>query len=586
MAKKDFNEEDGVWRTIGGRKVFIRKGQSVSDAMKESGKFKKKNDDNDTPPPSTSAVKKDDDKSNWTKEDYIKRNQDLEEAKKRVNEDYERKFTEARRLGKGEEVEKETRRDQLAEIERLQKENRDEYDNYRKNKKESSKDPYDDPESEESQRLQSIQSRYDDYLQKTEGRGASYGEIAYVDGLRGKDLDDFEKELDDFDEEEYNKRFKNTGGAYVMPHQIEAKQNKSTNDYKVTNGNPIEDLISKEGINVGGRLRQVDDEARELFKSINDKNLSDEQAKFMLHSKYYDSNEDNLLDKYKEWQKQNQSTNDDEIVNDDEKSLKYTFRVGDRNLFEVRYDRTGNNKNMDFATSSSELNKRRSDITRGGQAQKDLLKEGTKARKFYDKWDKKHLGTLTQKEYNELVNDIEELKQQYPHIESDRFSDQVELDRNSKASKPKTTNETMNNAIREKASKRKISYQKSYSKDGSVITQNVKISSDEKSNINNAIKKEIEAGYPNYEKYANDKNSARMYLEELGDDNYKDTNITTNRFIKNFLDDDKIKTDRNTRYSINDAIRSQANVKNAYKQYLKDHPNSKMSLNEFKKMNK
>ena len=60
-------------------------------------------------------------------------------------------------------------------------------------------DPYDDPESEESQRLQSIQSRYDDYLQQTEGRGASYGEIAYVESLRGKDLDDFEKELDEFE---------------------------------------------------------------------------------------------------------------------------------------------------------------------------------------------------------------------------------------------------------------------------------------------------------------------------------------------------------------------------------------------------
>lgn len=35
--------EDGVWRTIGGRRVFIKKGQSVSSAMKESGKFNKAN---------------------------------------------------------------------------------------------------------------------------------------------------------------------------------------------------------------------------------------------------------------------------------------------------------------------------------------------------------------------------------------------------------------------------------------------------------------------------------------------------------------------------------------------------------------
>lgn len=37
---KNYNESDGVWRTIGGRRVFIRKGQSLSNAMIESGKFK------------------------------------------------------------------------------------------------------------------------------------------------------------------------------------------------------------------------------------------------------------------------------------------------------------------------------------------------------------------------------------------------------------------------------------------------------------------------------------------------------------------------------------------------------------------
>lgn len=40
MAKLSFDDGDGVWRTIGGRRVFIRSGQSLSSAMKESGKFK------------------------------------------------------------------------------------------------------------------------------------------------------------------------------------------------------------------------------------------------------------------------------------------------------------------------------------------------------------------------------------------------------------------------------------------------------------------------------------------------------------------------------------------------------------------
>lgn len=39
MAKK-YDDEDGVWRTIGGRRIFIKNGQDLASAMKESGKFK------------------------------------------------------------------------------------------------------------------------------------------------------------------------------------------------------------------------------------------------------------------------------------------------------------------------------------------------------------------------------------------------------------------------------------------------------------------------------------------------------------------------------------------------------------------
>ena len=35
--------EDGVWRTVSGRRIFIKDGQSLTDAMKESGKFKGNN---------------------------------------------------------------------------------------------------------------------------------------------------------------------------------------------------------------------------------------------------------------------------------------------------------------------------------------------------------------------------------------------------------------------------------------------------------------------------------------------------------------------------------------------------------------
>ena len=44
--------------------------------------------------------------------------------------------------------------------------------------------------------LLEIQSKYDDYLMKTENRGISYGELAYLQGLSLGQLAEFEKELD------------------------------------------------------------------------------------------------------------------------------------------------------------------------------------------------------------------------------------------------------------------------------------------------------------------------------------------------------------------------------------------------------
>ena len=37
--------EDGVWRTISGRRIFIKKGQSLTEAMRESGKFESKKEE-------------------------------------------------------------------------------------------------------------------------------------------------------------------------------------------------------------------------------------------------------------------------------------------------------------------------------------------------------------------------------------------------------------------------------------------------------------------------------------------------------------------------------------------------------------
>lgn len=44
--------------------------------------------------------------------------------------------------------------------------------------------------------LLEIQSKYDRYLQKTENRDISYGELAYLQNLSREQLEEFEKELD------------------------------------------------------------------------------------------------------------------------------------------------------------------------------------------------------------------------------------------------------------------------------------------------------------------------------------------------------------------------------------------------------
>lgn len=75
---KNYDDIGGVWRTIGGRRVFIKTGQSLSEAMKESGKFKKQN-----------KVKPEDDSANNDPRDeimyYLKRG-DFEKAEKYMEE--------------------------------------------------------------------------------------------------------------------------------------------------------------------------------------------------------------------------------------------------------------------------------------------------------------------------------------------------------------------------------------------------------------------------------------------------------------------------------------------------------------------
>lgn len=42
--------------------------------------------------------------------------------------------------------------------------------------------------------IMEVQQNYDEYLMKTENRGISYGEVAYIQGLNDKELKDLNNE--------------------------------------------------------------------------------------------------------------------------------------------------------------------------------------------------------------------------------------------------------------------------------------------------------------------------------------------------------------------------------------------------------
>lgn len=72
MSKKE--DKDGVWRTVGGRRIFIADGEDLQTAMKKSGKFSKirvenknKNSDKEREEERTKKIKEDVKKHNIPK---------------------------------------------------------------------------------------------------------------------------------------------------------------------------------------------------------------------------------------------------------------------------------------------------------------------------------------------------------------------------------------------------------------------------------------------------------------------------------------------------------------------------------------
>lgn len=98
----------------------------------------------------------------------------------------------------------------------------------------------------------------------------------------------------------------------------------------------------------------------------------------------------------------------------------WAFQISKTIMFEVKYYILGNNEKPYFSTTANEFNRPKTDYNRCGQAQNDLLPHGSTARKFWKKWDKKHLQDLTDNEYLDLLQDIQTLKDTYNYIEDEQ----------------------------------------------------------------------------------------------------------------------------------------------------------------------
>ena len=93
------------------------------------------------------------------------------------------------------------------------------------------------------------------------------------------------------------------------------------------------------------------------------------------------------------------------------------FMTAPNTIFAVDNRTIGNNNFSYFNTSVYELNKNRHAFKIAGQAQDELLPEGSMAKRFYDKWKSKAFETLSKDTLQKMSKDIESLKQSYSYDE-------------------------------------------------------------------------------------------------------------------------------------------------------------------------
>ena len=97
--------------------------------------------------------------------------------------------------------------------------------------------------------------------------------------------------------------------------------------------------------------------------------------------------------------------------------FRYMFKTAPDTIFAVDNRTIGDNDFASFNTSVYQFNEKRNNFDIAGQAQEELLQEGSTARDFYEKWKAQEFVTLDNSTLNKVMSDIEILKQEYSYDE-------------------------------------------------------------------------------------------------------------------------------------------------------------------------
>ena len=97
--------------------------------------------------------------------------------------------------------------------------------------------------------------------------------------------------------------------------------------------------------------------------------------------------------------------------------FRYMFKTAPDTIFAVDNRTIGDNDFASFNTSVYQFNEKRNNFLIAGQAQEELLQEGSVARNFYEKWKAQEFATLDDSTLNNVMSDLETLKQEYSYDE-------------------------------------------------------------------------------------------------------------------------------------------------------------------------